>query len=570
MSSFLAGNLNVRSILPALLWAMLGLLPLSAQPSIASPSMTETTESEILTAPVLVDGKTLFSIRGVSAYPPETRARQIAARIVAVASNPASPERSLRLLDTADGTQILAGNQLIMMVVDADALLEGVDRQVLAQIFMSRIQEAIDAFRRDREPAFLIRQTLHALAATVVLLLGILLMRRVRSALEARYRDRIRAVRIQSLDIIRAEQLWHALSGTTKLVSAVVLVTASYLYLDYVLFLFPWTRGLANNLYTILTRPLETMGRGLLEIVPNVVFLVILILVARYVLVLIRLFFAAIESGAITLRGFEPVWSKPTERLVRVAVIILALVVAYPYIPGSNSQAFKGVSVFIGLLVSLGSASLIGNIIAGYTMTYRRTFRTGDRVKIGEHTGFVEESRLLATFLRTFKNELVVVPNSKIINEEVVNYSTLAQREGLILHTTVSVGYDVPWRQVEAMLLEAASRTSGLLRNHRPFVLQKMLGGFAVTYELNAYCDKPRAIGRLYSRLHQNILDVFNEYGVQIMTPSYESDPEQTKVVPRDKWYAAPAGPTNDEASADPNDAAVSGPSDDPSIPRAS
>ena len=455
---------KVHSIVPALLCAVLGLLPVNAQPPVSSPSTAENTEIEIPTAPVVVDGKTLFSLRGVSAYPAEKRAQQIASRIVAVASNRGLLKESLRLLETADATQILAGNQTIMAVVDADALLDGVDRQVLAQIFVSRIGEAIDAFRRDREPAFLIRQTLYALAATLVLLLGLFCLRRIRSAFEARYRDRIGAVRIQSFDIIRAEQLWRALTGLANVVSAVVLLTAAYLYLYYVLLLFPWTRGLANDLFSMFTKPLQTMGWGLLQIVPNLVFVAILILVARYVLVLVRLFFAAVESGTITLRGFDPVWSKPTERLVRVVLIILALVVAYPYIPGSNSQAFKGMSVFIGVLVSLGSASLISNVIAGYTMTYRRTFKAGDRVRIGDHTGFVEQSRLMATFLRTPKNELVVVPNSKIINEEVVNYSALALREGLILHTTVSIGYNVPWRQVEAMLLEAASRSPGLLR----------------------------------------------------------------------------------------------------------
>jgi small-conductance mechanosensitive channel len=283
------------------------------------------------------------------------------------------------------------------------------------------------------------------------------------------------------------------------------------------------------------------MGWGLVQLFPNLIFLAILFVVTRYVLMLIRLFFGAVESRMVQLGDFDPVWSKPTYRLVRIAVIILAVVVAYPYIPGSDSEAFKGVSLFVGVLISLGSTSLIGNIIAGYTMTYRRTFKIGDRVRIGDHIGYVQQSRLMATYLRTPKNEMVVVPNSKIINEEVVNYSTLARGRGLILHTTVNVGYDAPWRQVEAMLLEAAARTNGILRKPKPFVRQKVLGDFAVSYELNGYCDQPRAIGRLYSRLHQNILDLFNEYGIQIMTPAYESDPNNPKVVPPDRWYAAPA-----------------------------
>jgi hypothetical protein len=187
--------------------------------------------------------------------------------------------------------------------------------------------------------------------------------------------------------------------------------------------------------------------------------------------------------------------------------------------------------------------------IAGYTMTYRRAFKLGDRIRIGQTVGEVSEIRLLVTRLRTGKNEDVVIPNSTILSSEVVNYSTLARKDGLILHTAVGIGYEVPWRQVEAMLLLAAERTEGLMRDPMPFVLQTSLGDFAVTYELNAYCDDAGRMPRLYSALHRNIQDVFNEYGVQIMTPNYEADPEKPKLVPADQWYAAPAATDASAAS---------------------
>jgi small-conductance mechanosensitive channel len=218
-------------------------------------------------------------------------------------------------------------------------------------------------------------------------------------------------------------------------------------------------------------------------------------------------------------------------------------VVAYPYIPGSSSEAFKGVSIFLGLVVSLGSSSVIANLMAGYTMIYRRAFKIGDRITVDNLTGDVIERRLMVTHLRTIKNEEIVVPNSTIINSNIINYSTLARSRGLILHTPVGIGYETPWRQVEAMLKLAAERTSGLVREPAPFVLQKSLGDFAITYELNAYCDNPHAMAQLYTAMHQNILDVFNEHGVQIMTPAYEGDPEKPKVVPKDQWYQAPATP---------------------------
>jgi small-conductance mechanosensitive channel len=226
---------------------------------------------------------------------------------------------------------------------------------------------------------------------------------------------------------------------------------------------------------------------------------------------------------------------------MRFGIVAFALVVAYPYIPGSGSDAFKGISIFIGILFSLGSSSAIANIIAGYMLSYRRAFKVNDRVRIGDVTGDVTEVRVQVTHLRTVKNEEVIVPNSSILNNEIVNYSSYARREGLILHTEVGIGYETPWRQVEGMLLLAAERTGGLLRTPPPFVRQTKLGDFAVTYELNAYCADAQQMGPLYTEMHRSILDVFNEYGVQIMTPAYEGDPPEPKIVPKEAWFAKPS-----------------------------
>jgi len=277
------------------------------------------------------------------------------------------------------------------------------------------------------------------------------------------------------------------------------------------------------------------------QYLPDLVFLAVLALITRWLLKLIRLFFHRVADGTLTLSGFEAEWALPTERILRLLLIAFALVIAYPYIPGSDSEAFKGITLMLGLVFSLGSSSVISNVIAGQSLAFRRAFRVGDRVKISEHIGEVTEIRLMSTFLRTPKNEQVVIPNSLILNGEVVNFSTLASQSGLILHTVVGIGYETPWRQVEAMLLEAAARTPGLLREPKPFVLQKALANFAVDYEINVYCDNPRGLMLLYTELHRNILDVFNEYGVQIMTPAYEQDPQSPKVVAPHDWYAAPA-----------------------------
>lgn len=521
--------------------------------SLASPigqeqppdSPVEEAAPAVQTAPVVVDGYTLFSIRGLSAYPAEKRAQDIANRIKAVAANHAYSPQSLRSENVQIGTRILANNQFIMNISDSDARMEGVNRQVVAQAYISRIGEAIIEFRNDRLPETLARRSVLAVSATLALLIflwsGHRLFKKSRSALERRYRGKIHGLHIQSFHILRAEHMWRLLTGALNIMWAVIVLIAVYADLHYGLALFPWTRGFGNSLFTLVVTPIATLGASLLNAIPGLIFLAILMAVTWYALKLIRLFFTGIETGAITFSGFDEAWARPTYRLVRVAVIAFALVVAYPYIPGSNSQAFKGITLFIGVIFSLGSTSLIGNIISGYSMAYRHLFKQGDRVKIGEYMGDVEEIKLMSTYLRTPKNELVAVPNSLIVNSEVVNYSILAQKEGLILHTTVGIGYETSWRQVEAMLLEAVERTAGLLPEPKPFVLQKELGDFAVTYEINAYTSEPRSMYQLYTLLHRNVLDVFNEFGVQIMTPAYVTDPEQVKIVPKDRWYAEPA-----------------------------
>lgn len=503
---------------------------------------------EDMSAPVVVDGVTLFKVRGVSSYPAEKRAKAIADRIVMLAVDPRFDKASLTIDDSEPSqSKIMAGNQVVINVLNADARQEGVDRITLARSFVMRIGEAVDSWREDRLPAVLWRNGLIALAASgalvVVLWGGAMLFRRLRGLLERRLQQRIHDVQLHGLRIFGAHQIWAALTGLVSLLWATTVLIALYFYLGSVLVLFPWTRELANRLISLVLDPLRTIALGLLDTIPKLVFLLVLYFLMRYVLKMVRIYFQNIADGRIVLPDFEPEWAWPTYRLIRLLLIAFAVIVAYPYIPGSGSEAFKGVSLFIGVIFSLGSSSVIGNVIAGYTMTYRRAFKAGDRVKIGEHLGDVEMVRVLMTYLRTPKNEVVAIPNSAILNGEVVNYSTLAKQEGLILHTTVGIGYETPWRQVEAMLIEAAGRTPGLLKQPSPFVRHNSLGDFCVVYEINVYCAEPQLMGLYYTELHRNILDVFNEYGVQIMTPAYEGDPEQAKVVPRDQWYAAPARP---------------------------
>ena len=510
-------------------------------------------EAELTTAPVEIDGEVLFRVRGASSYPAEQRAAAIVKRIEAVAADHSVRSDGLRVEDADNTVTIMAGNQPLVVVTDADASLEHLSREYLANLHLKRIRTAIDDYRRMRSSDALLRGGLYALGATVVLALGIVLLvllgRWLDKVLSERAKSRIRTVGIQSFEIVRAEQIWKALHGMLYAVRVGAMLVAFFIYLHVVLPLFPWTRGIANRLFDITAGALGHMAKAVAARIPDLLILAIVYYLFRFALRLIRHFFEAVEQKTVTLAGFDADWALPTYKIVRFAVIAFGLIVAYPYIPGSQSAAFKGISLFVGVVFSLGSSTAVSNIIAGYMMTYRRVFKVGDRVKVGDVFGDVIATRLQVTHILTLKNEEVTIPNSQILTGNVMNFSSMAGTRGLILYTTVGIGYETPWRQVEAMLLLAAERTPGLLKEPRPFILLKGLGDFAVTYELNVYCDKPHEIAWIYAELQRRILDVFNEYGVQIMTPAYRADTPEPKVVPREQWYAAPANPESGVSS---------------------
>jgi small-conductance mechanosensitive channel len=528
------------------LLALLGPHAAPAHAALLQAPAQDESEGDIPVAPVDLDGRHLFYVRGAASVPPAERAAAIAEHIRTLAEDEGFDPATLRVEEIAGGLRIAAPDgRPVMNIYDADSVRQGFSREGVSAEILRRVQQGVLDFRAARTPDALLSATWHAAGALFVLALGLWLVLRTAHRIEARFEQRFRAVMprvgIGTFEILRAERIWMLLRALTVLVRWVVVVLLMFLTLRYALGQFPVTRGMAEGLDDMILGPLQRMGLGALSFVPDLVFLVILFFVTRWVLRLALVFFQTVERGVVKLHNFEPDWAMPTYRLVRIGIIAFALVVAYPYIPGNDSAAFKGISLFLGVLISIGSSSTISNIVAGYMLTYRRAFRIGDRVRIGQVTGDVSDVRLQVTHLRTNKNESVTIPNSIILSSEVTNFSTLAQTEGLILHLTVGIGYETPWRQVEAMLLLAASRVPGIKREPAPFVHQLALSDFAVTYELNAYTDTPQKMLSLRTALHRAVLDVFNEYGIQIMTPAYEGDPEQAKLVPRDKWYAAPA-----------------------------
>ena len=519
-------------------------LALSAAPRVTAQERPA--DDEVVTAPVDVDGVVLFHLRGVSSYPAAVRARMVRQRILAAAANPAVTVDSVRVVESGGVHGITANGEPLLTIVDADASLEQVARADLANAHLYRIRQAIEEYRAARSQGALRLAAIKTVIATLLFAIGIAALlwgwRRFNDLLTLRYQSRIQTVGIQSFEVMRADQIRVMLRSGLAAIKSLIMLAGALVYIAYVLRAWPATRGLSTSIVGFALAPLEVIGGGFVANLPSLIFLAVLYVVIRVILRVTRLFFESVEGGTVRLSGFDADWAPSTYKLVRLAIVAFGLIVAYPYIPGSQSEAFKGVSLFIGILFSLGSSSAIANIIAGYMITYRRAFKVGDRVKIGDSIGDVMKTRLQVTHLRSLKNEEIVIPNSQILSSDVVNYSSFTKADGVILHTEVGIGYETPWRQVEAMLLAAAARCAQPpAEPPRAFIRLKKLGDFAVTYELNVYCDSVADMMPMYTAMHRNILDVFNEFGVQIMTPAYEGDPAEPKVVPAQNWFTAPA-----------------------------
>lgn len=493
------------------------------------------------------DGYDLFSVRGNSSINAQERANAISKRIELIAMNYSiSPESIIVKPNISDYDEILLNDEVILRVFDSDASKEGVSRGTFSFGARVRIIKAIHTYRYERSYDALLNNLLYSAGAIAVcfILLFIIrfIMKKINLLIENRLKTKFETLESRSFQLIRSNQILITISGLTKSIKFFLMLAILFTTSQYILGLFPWTRFISVSLVQIFIKPFGDFGLALLNFIPSLAFLIVIFFITKYVLKLFKLLFLGLKQGSITITGFDPDWAVTTYKIVRLLIIAFAVIVAYPYIPGSDSDAFKGVSLFIGVLFSLGSSSVIGNLIAGYTMTYRKTFKIGDVVQIDNNTGQVADIKLFVTRLLTAKNEEIIIPNSIILNTQVVNYSTLARDKGLILHTTVGIGYETPWRQVEGMLLLAAERTEELLKDPKPFVLQKSLGDFAINYELNVYTSNPSERLKTYTALHKNILDVFNENNIQIMTPAYEGDPEQPKVVPKKDWFTPVAG----------------------------
>jgi small-conductance mechanosensitive channel len=335
----------------------------------------------------------------------------------------------------------------------------------------------------------------------------------------------------------------------TRLLALGIILAGAYGWLAFVLGRFPYTHRWADQLGAHLTTAVGALAAGAVHEIPNLIALLVVFVLTRGVIRLLNGWFAAVEAGRYLSDWLDPEAARATRRLANIGVWVVALIVAFPYLPGSHSEAFRGICVFLGLMVSLGGASFVGQLIGGLAAVYSRSVRTGDFIRVGKVEGVVKELGMLSTRLVTPMREEVTVPNSLLISSEIHNLSRLRGNATLIT-TAVTIGYDAPWRQVEAMLLRAAERTEHLAHDPAPRVLQTALEDFYVRYQLNCCAETAHSRIEVLARLHANIQDVFNENGVQIMSPNFRAQPDQPVLVPKERWEPplvppASEGPAN-------------------------
>ena len=444
---------------------------------------------------------------------------------------------------------IRVGNRPILAILplDVDTLAGETVESTAAQV-VSRLQVALDEAVELRTPRRLLGASLRSLGMTVVLGLLIFITWRIHRVFGRRFisdtERRLERISGGDAQLVRASRVSEFVKAAVTAVAAAVMLFLIYSWLTFVLRQFPYTRPWGESLRQFLFDRVSAIGLGIVNAMPDLFTVLLIVLTTRFVVRLSQRVFEAVEEGRITIPYVYQETAQPTRRLATALFWLLGLVLAYPYLPGSDSDAFKGVSVFIGLMISLGSSGVVNQMMSGLTITYSRALRQGDFAKIGDVEGTVTHLGALSTKVKTPRGEEITIPNNIVISQVTTNYSRSAGADGVYVPTTVTIGYDTPWRQVRALLLLAAERTEGVRKNPPAVVRQTALEDFYVKYTLLVSLEQQHTRPLVLDRLHGNIQDAFNEYGVQIMSPNYEADPEGRKVVRKEEWYAAPAKPS--------------------------
>jgi small-conductance mechanosensitive channel len=467
----------------------------------------------------------LFTRQG--SFTAEERANAISARIEKFGSNHEYQTDSLKLVSTELTTDILFKDQLLISISQEDALWQNTTRDKLAASIKSIINNAILQHKQETRWQIILKESLMALLVIVVVTLLIYGTNKASAwsvrKLQTNKSWLTNGIRLRNYELLNAERQLYMLSFVIRLLKWAAIIIFIYLALPVLFGIFPFTKNLSELLVGYVTEPLKRIGLAIWHYIPNLMTILVLLFIFRLVLRFINYIRSEIEKGQLKIPGFYADWANPTYQIIRVLILAFMLIVIFPYLPGSDSAVFKGVSVFMGVLFTFGSAGALGNIVAGLVMTYMRAFKIGDRVKIGEVTGDIIEKTVLVTRIRTIQNEIVSIPNSTVMSSHTLNYSSDAPEKGLILHTSVTIGYDSPWRQVHQLLIDAALATPMIDHEPKPYVYQTGLDDYYVSYRINAFTREPNKQAAIYSELHANIQDKFNEAGVEIMSPHYKS-----------------------------------------------
>jgi small-conductance mechanosensitive channel len=500
----------------------------TAADSTSSP--TAKVEEKPLEVPVVIDGETLFYIRETLGLPSlEDRAKSITKSIEKVARDESISIEALQIVEQNGLTVISAREISLISLADGDAKIANRPRQELAQDYLKTIAASIDRYREERTSKSLLRAAFYTATISIAfLLVGIILnytFPRVVDRLNSWRYTLLPSIRIKSFELISSDRLADMSIGILQTVRSLLNLGICVLYIPIVFQLFPWTRPVSKLFWRYLRSAANLAWGEFIKYLPNLFSVALVIVVTSYLLRFIKPIFDELSKGTVSLPGFYPDWATPSYRLLEIGILALAAVIIFPYLPGFGSPAFQGVSVFIGIIFSLGSSAALANTVAGIILIYTRAFQIGDRVKVADILGDVEEKLLLVTRIRTSYNVIVTIPNATLLSSNIINYSATIRDTNipLILSVSVTLSYRIPWRQAHQVLIDAAQATPNVLEDPEPFVHQSNLGNSFVTYELKVYTRQPNIMSGLYSSLYQNIQDKFHEAGIEIVAPQYSA-----------------------------------------------
>lgn len=494
---------------------------------------------------------TLFLIYSkLGSFSAHDRALAITERISKLKDDYSFSENTLTIVESETTFDIVNGESILMSISENDALWNNTTSKELAEKYRSAITDDVLKYKKETSFVTLLKEIGLAILVMAILITLLYYVNKFFKWTESKIKEqegkKINGLKIRNYTLLDASRQVGFLTKSNTLVKWLVFFILVYIALPIIFGLFPWTQNFAQTLVGYIFNPLKKIGSGLWNYLPNLFTIVVIFLVFRYALKGIHFLKNEIEEGKLQLTGFYPDWANPTFQIIKVILYAFMFVLIFPYLPGSDSPIFQGVSVFLGFLFTFGSAGSLSHIIAGIVLTYMRLFKIGDRVKIGDVVGDVIEKSMLVTRVRTIKNEIISIPNSTVMSSHTTNFTNEAENgKGLIMHTTVTIGYDVPWKEMHQALLNAADRTDLLLKDPKPFVLQTSLDDFYVSYQINAYTKEPNKQASIYSQLHQNIQDCCNEVGIEILSPHYRAARDGNMItIPTDylgKDYKAPS-----------------------------